>query len=202
MAEKKAGMSLIKKILLGLAVVVIAFLGIVAVQPSTFRVERSATFAAPPEKVFSQVNDFHNWDAWSPWAKLDPNVKNSFDGPAAGEGAKFHWNGNNDVGEGGMTITESKPGELVRIKLDFIRPMASTSTTEFTFEGEGNQTRINWAMFGENDFMGKAFCLFMNMDKMIGGDFERGLASMKKIVEAPTPAPTDEKLEPETKPEQ
>lgn len=177
---------MLKKILIAVAAILLVFIGVVALQPADFRIERSATFAAPPERVFEQVNDFHNWEAWSPWAKLDPNATNSFDGPSAGTGAKFHWAGNDEVGEGGMTITDSNPNDLIRIKLEFIKPFAATNTTEFTFKPEGDQTRITWAMFGRNNFISKAFCLFMNMDKMVGADFEKGLASMKAIVEKPS----------------
>lgn len=196
MSDTKRGGGVIRKILLGLAVVVILFLGYVAVQPAAFSITRSATIDAPPETVFAQVNDFHNWDAWSPWAKLDPNVTNSFDGPAAGTGAKFHWAGNKEVGEGGMEIKESNPSELIRIKLDFIKPFESTCTTLFTFRPEGEKTNVTWNMSGENNFMGRIFCTFMNMDKMVGGDFEKGLASMKQVAEkAAAEKPADTTLQ-------
>ena len=175
---------MITKILIILAAIVAAFAIIVALQPSDFRVTRTTTISAPPPAVFAEVNDFHKWDAWSPWAKLDPAAKNSFDGPAAGTGAMFKWSGNNEVGEGSMTITESRPSDLIRIKLDFTKPFEATNTTEFTFKPEGNQTMVTWSMFGTNNFIAKAFCLFNSMDKMVGGQFEKGLASMKSIVEA------------------
>ncbi len=175
---------MLTKILIGLAAVVVLLCVIVAAQPADFRVERSAIISAPPAVVFAQVNDFHKWEAWSPWAKLDPNAKNTFEGPPTGTGAGFGWSGNNDVGEGRMLITESRPNELIRIKLDFIRPFKSTNTTEYTFKTEGKDTRITWAMFGKNNFMGKAFGLFVDCDKMIGADFEKGLASIKTISES------------------
>src|SRR5205814_1888889 len=131
----------------------------VALQPSTFRVVRSATISAPPSAVFPQVNDFHHWEEWSPWAKLDPAARNSFDGPPAGTGAVFAWSGDDKVGEGRMTLIESRPHELVRIKLDFIRPFESTCTSEFTFKPEGNNTVVTWSMYGENNFVAKAFQL-------------------------------------------
>ena len=179
---------MIKKILL-LAIVVIvvviaAFSVVVAMQPSHYRVERSATMNAPAPIVFNQVNDFHKWDAWSPWAKLDPNMKTTYEGTPAGTGAVYSGVGNSDVGEGKMTITDSKPGELVKIKLDFIKPFAASSDTVFSFKPQGNQTAVTWTMDGENNFIGKAFCMFMNMDKMVGGDFEKGLAQMKTVAEA------------------
>jgi uncharacterized protein YndB with AHSA1/START domain len=178
---------MLKKILLGagatIAVAMVAFVIVVAMQPSDFRVERSAMMKASPERVFAQVNDFHQWEAWSPWAKLDPDAKNTFEGPSSGEGAVFRWAGNDDVGEGSMTITESQPLERVRIRLDFLKPMEDTANVELTFQPEGEQTKVTWAMFGQNNFVGRAFCLFMDMDAMIGSDFEKGLAGIKSIVE-------------------
>lgn len=178
---------MIKKILL-LAVVVIVlgiaiFAVVVSMQPSHYQIQRSATINAPATVVFNQVNDFHKWDAWSPWAKLDPNMKTKFEGAPAGPGAVYSWTGNSDVGEGKMTITDSKPGEMVKIKLDFIKPFAATSDTVFNFKSQGNQTAVTWTMDGENNFVGKAFCLFMNMDKTVGPDFEKGLAQMKTVSE-------------------
>lgn len=175
-----------KKILIAF-IVLVAIIGVLAVvvamQPSEFRITRSAAIAAPPAAVFAQINDFHNWDAWSPWAKLDPAAKNSFEGPAAGKGAIFKWVGNSEVGEGSMTITESQPNDLIRIKLDFIKPFEDTSTAEFTFMPEGKQTVVTWTMFGQHNFLSKAICLVMNMDKMVGGKFDEGLASLKAAVE-------------------
>jgi len=175
---------MLTNILIILAVLVVAFLVVVALQPATFRVQRSTPISAPLAEVFSQVNDFHNWEAWSPWAKLDPTAKNSFEGSSSGTGAGFTWSGNKKVGEGRMTITDSRPDELVRIKLEFFKPFKATSTAEFTFKPEGGQTAVTWSMFGENNFLAKAFHLFMSCEKMIGGDFEKGLASMKSATEA------------------
>jgi hypothetical protein len=142
--------------------------------------------AAPAEEVFAQVNDFHNWEGWSPWLDLDPNAKTTFEGPSSGEGAIFRWAGNENVGEGSMTITDSRPHELVRIDLHFLKPMEGTATCAFTLRPEGDQTSVTWSMDGENDFAGKAMCLVMDMDEMIGSKYEEGLARMKAIVEAPT----------------
>jgi uncharacterized protein YndB with AHSA1/START domain len=175
-----------KVILIGLAVlvgIVVVVAGVVAMQPNTFRITRSATMSAPPEKVFAQINDFHNWEAWSPWAKLDPAAKNTFGGPSQGEDATFAWDGNDEVGAGQMTILESKPNELIKIKLEFSRPMQDASTTEFTFTPAGEGTEVKWDMYGDHTFMSKAFCMLMNMDKMVGGQFEEGLANIKKVVE-------------------
>jgi hypothetical protein len=173
-----------KKILIALALIVVAFLVVVAMQPAEFRVMRAATISAPPPAVFAQVNDLHNWEAWSPWGKLDPAMKQSYEGTPAGAGAICTWAGNSKVGEGRMTITESSPSDLVRLKLEFLKPFAATCTSEFTFKPEGDQTAVTWSMAGKNNFIAKAFGLFMNSDKMVGGDFERGLAQMKSVVEA------------------
>lgn len=174
---------MLKKIMLVLAILLAGFAAYVALQPSDFRVTRSATIQAPAADVFAHVNDLHKWQDWSPWAKLDPAAKATFEGPPAGPGAVFKWDGNSQVGAGTMTVTESRPSELVRIKLDFVKPMPGTSTTEFTFRPQGNQTTVTWAMFGQNNFPSRAICMFMNQDKMVGGAFEQGLASMKAIVE-------------------
>ena len=174
---------MLKKILIALVLVVVVFAGVVAMQPGEFRVERSTTIAAAPAEVFAHVNDFHKWDAWSPWAKIDPNAKESFEGAPAGEGAILKWSGNSDVGEGSMTLTESRPPEFIRIKLDFVRPFEDTSTVEFHFKESDSQTQVTWSMYGKNNFIAKAMCLFMNMDKMIGDKYEEGLASMKAVVE-------------------
>jgi uncharacterized protein YndB with AHSA1/START domain len=174
---------MLKKILLGLVAIIAVFAIYVALQPADYRVTRSATVAAPATAVFEQVNDFHKWEAWSPWAKLDPNAKATFEGAPAGKGAVFKWAGNNEVGEGTMTVTESRPGELVRISLDFVKPMAGTSTAEFTFKPQGDQTTVTWSMFGQNNFISRAICTVMNQDKMVGGYFEKGLANLKAVVE-------------------
>jgi len=181
-AAKK--LSVLKTILIALAAIVILFVGIVAIQPSDFRITRSAKMSAPPSAAFAQVNDYHNWDAWSPWAKLDPNAKVTFEGPSSGTGATFTWSGNDQVGAGRQSIVESRPDELIQIKLEFEKPFKATNTAEFTFKPEGGQTVVTWSMFGKNNFIGKAFSLFMDCDKMVGSEFEKGLASMKAVVEA------------------
>jgi len=171
------------KILIGIAVVLGAAAAYVAMQPADFSVARSATFAAPAGEVFAQVNELRKWKAWSPWAKKDPNARESFNGPAAGTGASMSWAGNNEVGEGRMTIVESKPGALVRFKLEFFKPFAATNSAEFTFKEDGGRTAVSWTMRGRNGFIGKAMCLVFDMDKMVGGDFEAGLAGIRAIVE-------------------
>ena len=174
-----------KTVLIILAGLLAGLLILIAMQPADFRVVRSSTMAAPPEKVFAVVNDFHQWERWSPWAKIDPGMKTTFEGPPAGPGAVYSWAGNDKVGEGKMTITDSQPGQRVAIKLDFIKPFASTNQTEFAFQGDGGKTNVVWTMTGTNNFLSKAFSLFMGgMDKMVGPDFEKGLAQMKSTVES------------------
>jgi len=172
-----------KKVLIVLVVIIAALAVIIAMQPADFRVSRSMTIAAPAATVFEQVNDFHKWDGWSPWAKLDPNMKQSHDGAPAVVGASYSWSGNDQVGEGRMTLTESRPSEMIRIKLEFLKPFTATNTAEFSFKPDGNQTTVTWSMFGTNNFMAKAFGLFMNMDKLVGSDFEKGLAQLKAVAE-------------------
>jgi uncharacterized protein YndB with AHSA1/START domain len=184
---------MIKKLILGLLAVivigVIALVVVISTQPSQFKVTRSSTFDAPPETVFAQVNDFHNWAAWSPWEKLDPNMKRTITGPPSGKGATYAWTGNDQVGEGKMTITESKPNDSIKIDLEFIKPFAQKSITDFTLKPEGGKTTMTWTMAGDNNFISKAFCMVMDMDKMIGADFEKGLNQLKPIVEsAPRPS--------------
>lgn len=181
---------MLKKIFLVLAVLIIGFVIVVLTRPEDFRVSRKAAMAAPPETVFAQVNDFHKWQAWSPWAKMDPNATYSYDGPAEGVGAKFGWSGNSKVGVGSMTITESHPSDLIRLQLEFIKPVAGKSATEFTFQPQDGGTVVTWTMSGKNNFIGKAFSLFMDCEKMVGPDFEKGLANMKTIVEAGDKTPS------------
>jgi hypothetical protein len=175
---------MLKKILIGLGAAIALLVIVILLQPAKFRIERSITMAAPPDAAFAQVNDFHAWSKWSPWEKLDPNLKRSYDGPSSGNGAKYAWVGNEDVGEGRMTIEKSNAPNEIQIKLEFLKPFEATNTTIFTFAKtpEGNKT--TWAMEGENNFVGKAMSLFMNMDKMVGPDFEKGLAAMKTEAEA------------------
>src|SRR6266566_2988223 len=134
-------------ILVVIAVIIVLFVIVVGLRPSGFRVTRSATVGGPPDTVFAQVNDLHKWEAWSPWVKLDPSAKNSYEGPSAGIGATMRWAGNMKVGEGSMTITESRPNELIRFKLVFLKPFTATSTAEFTFRPEGHQTVVTWSMY-------------------------------------------------------
>ena len=175
---------MILPIFIGLAVVIGLFIIVAALRPSDFSVTRSAAIAAPPEQVFPQVNELRNWEAWNPWGKLDPNCKMTYAGPPAGVGASYAWAGNNKIGEGRNTITESRPNEFVRFRLEFARPMKATNAAEFTFRPEGDGTVVTWTMSGKHNFIGKAFGLIVNCDKMLGSQFEKGLAQMRSLVEA------------------
>ena len=172
-------------ILAVIAVVLVLLVVFIASRPSQFTVTRSATMSAPPSAIYPLVNDFHEWTKWSPWEHRDPNLKRTYEGPAAGTGAVYKWLGDRNVGEGMMRITESRPGELIRIHLEFIKPFKAINTTEFAFQPNGGQTNVVWTMNGNNNFLAKTMSLFMNMDKMIGGDFEKGLADMKAVAEKP-----------------
>lgn len=170
-------------ILLAVAVLVVVFLIVVAAQPSELHVTRSTTIPAPPSAVFPHVNDLRKWEAWSPWAKIDPNAKTTFEGPSSGVGAVMKWASTNDqVGVGSMTITESRPDALIGFRLDFVKPFAGTNIAEFTFKPEGNQTVVTWSMMGKKNFIMKALGLFMSCDKMVGGMFEQGFANLKNVV--------------------
>lgn len=175
---------MVKKILLGAGVVVLGFVAVVATRPSEYHIERSASVAAAPDVVYSQVNDLATFQSWSPWARLDPEMKTELSSPSAGVGANYHWTGNDQVGEGNMKIIDSTSNGKVVIDLNFLKPMESQALTTFSFEPEAEGTKVTWSMDGKNDFMGKAFTLFMDMDKMVGKDFENGLASLKTVSEA------------------
>jgi len=174
---------MLKKILWILVAIVVVFLVVVALQPSDYRVERTATIDAPASQVFTHVNDFHKWDAWSPWAKLDPDAKITFEGPDAGEGSVLAWSGNENVGIGKMTLVESRPDEKVKIKVDFEKPFEGSTNSEFAFKPAGDQTEVAWAMHGHHNFIEKAFCLVMNGLGMMGDDLEKGLAQLKTVAE-------------------
>ena len=177
---------MIKKILLGLAVIIVVFLILVALRSPDYRVERSATIAAKPPPLFEQVNDHHKFTVWNPFLKLDPNVKVTYSGPDSGVGATCSWDGNSKIGAGSATITESQPGVLVRERMDWLRPMTGTATAEFTFKPDGDSTVVTWAMYGKNGYLGKLMTLFMSCDKMVGPQFEQGLADLGKVVTSST----------------
>jgi uncharacterized protein YndB with AHSA1/START domain len=170
----------------GLAfVAIVAVLSaMVAAQPSEFEVRRSLVMPAPPAAVFQQVEDFRLWSRWSPWEKLDPAMKKHYSGPPAGVGTSYHWVGNDQVGEGRMTIVGAAAPSRIEIKLEFMEPWAATNPTVFSFEPEGSGTRTTWSMTGKNDFIGKAFSLAMDMDALVGADFDKGLAALAQAAAA------------------
>ena len=171
-------------ILLGLAVLLVLLVVVIATRPGTFRYTRSLGIAAPPEVLFAQTNDLHKFQDWNPWSKIDPAAVMTYSGPASGVGSAYSWAGNKEVGEGTMTLVETKPGELVRARMDFRKPFAATNTVDFTFKPEGKHTVVTWSMYGPNNFMGKAIGLFIDFDKMCGDQFTKGLATLKRLVEA------------------
>jgi uncharacterized protein YxeA len=177
---KKAILAILTLILIIIAGLLVA----VAMQSDEMKVVRSAEINAPPEKIFELVNDFHNWDKWSPWAKLDPNMKATYSGADFGIGSSYAWSGNDEVGEGNMTIKANHPPKYIGIDLEFIKPFAAKNLTEFAFKQEGEKTNVTWSMIGKKNFLTKAFCMVMDMDKMVGGDFEKGLAQMKTVAES------------------
>ncbi len=174
---------MLKKVLLGIVAIIAILLVVIYLQPSEYSVERTANFQASDSVVYSQINDFRNWAAWSPWAQLDTSMTETYDGPALGTGSQYMWSGNEDVGSGKMMIIGSIPHEYIEIQLDFYEPFASSNTTIFTISGDSTQSTVTWNMSGQNNFMSKAYDLFFNMEKLIGADFEKGFASLKTIVE-------------------
>jgi uncharacterized protein YndB with AHSA1/START domain len=174
-----------------LVVVIAGILIHAATRPDTFRVQRSASIKAPPDRIFAQINDLRGWSAWSPYEKKDPTMKRTFSGAPSGKGAVYEWDGDDNVGKGRMEITEATPPNKVVIKLDFIKPFEGHNTAEFTMEPakgpEGDNTVVTWAMYGPCPYMAKvmgvAMGLFMNMDDMIGNDFAAGLANLKAAAE-------------------
>jgi uncharacterized protein YndB with AHSA1/START domain len=174
---------MIKTIVIVLVVAVAAIFVYAATKPDAFRVQRATSIKAPPEKVFALINDFHKWAGWSPWEKLDPEMKRTHSGVAEGKGAVYAWEGNSKVGAGRMEIKESSPSSKIVIKLDFIKPFEGHNTAEYTLETKGDSTDVTWAMYGPAPFISKVMQVFVSMDSMIGKDFETGLANMKSIAE-------------------
>lgn len=172
----------------GVVIAIVAVLAFAATkQPDTFRVARWAKINSDVSVLFDYVNDLSKWHSWSPWARLDPNSKTTFEGPKAGVGAIMHWEGNRKVGAGSMTILESQPNSTIKFKLVFLRPMQATHFAEFAFKVNGAKTEITWSMTGENSYGGKVMGLFLNCDKMIGRNFENGFANLRALVEKSSP---------------
>ena len=185
-------MKIVRIALLVLGIAVVAVLALAATRPNSYHVTRTATIAASPAAVFAQVNDFRRWEAWSPWEKLDPAMKRTFSGPEAGKDAAYGWVGSDKVGEGRMTILESEPDARIGIRLDFIKPFEETCQVGFTFAPAGEGTNVTWTMDGNHTYMSKVMCVFMDMEKMIGTDYEKGLAQLKTLAESmPAASATD-----------
>lgn len=172
--------------LIALIVIVLAIvllLAIAASRPDQFRIERSATIQASPERIFPLINDLHRWQAWSPYEKKDPAMERTYEGPSSGAGAAYGWNGNKNIGSGRMEISQSVPSSRVNLKLDFFTPFKASNTAEFVLEPQGDATRVIWAMQGQANFMSKLMGLVFNFDKMVGKDFEDGLVNLRTLSE-------------------
>jgi len=172
-----------KKIAIVIAVLIAGVLIFAATKPDTFSIQRAASIKAPPEKVFALINDFKRWDAWSPWEKKDPAMKRTFGAVTVGKGATYAWDGNKDVGQGSMEIVESVTPNKVALKLDFVKPFEAHNSVTFTLEPKGDPTSVTWAMEGPTPYFAKIIHVFINMDSMVGKDFEAGLAGLKAIAE-------------------
>jgi hypothetical protein len=177
----------LKIILIVIAILVVGVLVFAATRPNTFRVQRSASIKAPPEKIFPFINDFHSWPLWSPWEKIDPALKRTYSGEPSGKGARYAWEGNSKVGSGSMEITESSPPGKILIKLDFIKPFEGHNVTDFTLVPNGDMTEVTWLMHGPVPYIGKIMHMFFSMERMVGGQFETGLANLKAAAEQGTP---------------
>lgn len=171
------------KIIAIIAVLIAAVLIFAATRPDAFKVERAITIKAPPEKIFALINDFHQWEAWSPWEKIDPAVKRVYSGAASGQGAVYEWSGNNEVGQGRMEIIESSPPSKLVIKINFLKPFAAQNTVEFTLVPQGDSIRVTQAMFGPSPYISKLMGVFFSIEKMVGQKYEEGLSSLKAIAE-------------------
>lgn len=174
---------MLKTIAIIVAVLIAGVLILAATRPDTFRVQRATSIKAPPEKIFAILNDFQKWGSWSPWEKKDPAMKRTFGATTSGKGAVYAWEGNKDVGQGRMEIAESVPPSRVAIKLDFEKPFEAHNLVEFRLEPKGDATNVTWAMQGDAPYFAKIIHVFINMDKMVGHDFEAGLANLKAVAE-------------------
>jgi carbon monoxide dehydrogenase subunit G len=169
-------------ILIIVVVLIIAVLAFAATRPGTFKVERETTIKAPPERILAFINDFRRWVVWSPWERLDPALKRSYSGPASGPGTVYEWHGNSKVGQGRMEIMASSPSATT-IKLDFIKPFEAHNIADFTLLPQGGSTVVTWTMHGPKPYIAKLMHMFFDMNKLVGGDFERGLANLKAAAE-------------------
>jgi hypothetical protein len=174
---------MLKKILIGIVVIVGAALIVAAFRPAEFEVHRSAVIQAPPERIQRLIDDFHQWGRWSPWEKLDPDMQRTYGGPPSGRGATYAWSGNSKVGKGRMEILDTSP-DGVKIDLWFLAPIEGRNLARFDFAPKDGGTEVTWTMTGRQPYVGRVMGLFMSMDRMIGGDFERGLAQLKAAAES------------------
>ena len=174
---------MLKKIAIVVVVLIAAVLVYAATRPDTFRVERSASVKAPPDKVFAVLSDFKQWGAWSPWEKKDPAMKRTFGATTSGMGAHYAWEGNKEVGKGSMEIVDATPPTRLTLKLDFLDPFEAHNNVEFALTPAGDSTTVKWAIYGPMPYMSKVISVFCSMDSMIGKDFEEGLANLKRVVE-------------------
>ena len=174
---------MLKIIAIVVVVLLAAILAYAATKSDTLRIQRAASIKAPPEKIFALLDNFHNWESWSPWEKLDPTMKRTHTGPPSGKGAGYAWEGKGKAGAGRMEITDTTQSSKVTLKLDFIKPFEGHNVVEFTLEPQGDSTKLTWVMYGPNSYAGKVMQTFVNMDKMIGKDFEAGLSNLKGMAE-------------------
>jgi len=165
-------------------VLVVAVVAFIATRPANYRIVRHGSISAPADTVFGYINDFHKWPVWSPWEKLDPDMKRSHAGPTSGVGSRYTWSGNRKAGAGSMEITDSVPNQRIAIDLQFERPFKARNPTEFTFAPSADGVKVTWTITGHNNFIAKAFCVFVDMDQTVGKDFEQGLATLKTAAEA------------------
>jgi len=173
---------MLKIIVIVVIVLVAAVLAIAMTKPDSFRVERKTSIKSSPDKIFPLIDDFHNWSSWSPWERMDPAMRRTHSGAASGKGAVYEWEGNSKVGQGRMEILEASPAKVI-IKLDFLKPFEGHNIAEFTLQPQSDSTSVTWAMYGPAPFFSKVMQVFMSMDKMIGKDFDSGLANLKAIAE-------------------
>jgi uncharacterized protein YndB with AHSA1/START domain len=171
-------------IAIGAGILIAALLGFAATKPGSFRIQRTRSIQAPPDRIFALIDDFRKWASWSPYEKLDPTMKKTYGGAANGMGAVYEWAGNGKAGQGRMEIVDTNPPCKVTIKLDFLKPFEGHNTAEFTLEPDGGATNVTWAMHGPQPYFFKVMSIFVSMDNMLGKEFEAGLANMKSIAEA------------------
>ena len=172
-----------KKIALVLLALIVCVLVYAATRPDSLHVERTTAIKAPPDKIFGIINDFHSWGSWSPWEKLDPAMKKTYSGAGSGKGAVYEWEGNSQVGKGRMEITDASQPSYVTIKLDFIQPFETHNVARLRLVPQGDSTNVTWTMDGPSPYIAKLIGVFVNMDKMLGKDFEAGLSNLKTVAE-------------------